>query len=164
MTQVFALTTPLMRRTVGFDRFNELFERILDDSANNGNDNYPPYNIEKIGDDEYKITMAVSGFTADDINIVLNDNELSIAGSVKRQDEKSKSDKDSVFLHRGIAMRSFERMFSLADYIKVVGAEMKDGLLIINLEREVPEEKKPRIIPIGTDSRKSIKDKSQKSR
>ncbi len=144
MTQVLTLTTPLMRQTVGFDRFNDLFKRVLEDT-NSNNDNYPPYNIEKLGENEYRITMAVSGFTIDDINIVLHDGELNISGSAK----ETSSDDKSVFLHRGIASRSFQKIFNLADYIQVTNAEMKNGLLIINLVREVPEEKKPRTIPIN---------------
>ena len=157
MTQVLTLTTPLMRRTVGFDRFNDLFERISEE-ANNSSDNYPPYNIEKLGEDEYRITMAVSGFTMDDLEIVLHDGELSISGAI----QELEADNNATFLHRGIAMRSFQKAFSLADYIQVTGAEMKDGLLIINLVREVPEEKKPRMIPINGDGKKAITNRSSK--
>ncbi len=159
MAQLLTLTTPLMRKTVGFDRFNDLFERILDDT-NSGGDNYPPYNIEKIGDDEYRITMAVSGFTMDDLEIVLHDGELKISGKIH---DNSPEEEASMYLHRGIAMRSFQRVFNLADYIRVINAELKDGLLIIKLVREVPEDKKPHIIPINGDgSKKAITSRKSK--
>lgn len=143
MANVMTLTTPLMRQTVGFDRFNDMFERILND-AGDAVDNYPPYNIEKLGEDEYKITMAVAGFTMDDLQIVLHDGELNVSGKIRDKEPEQ----GVQVLHRGIATRSFQRTFRLADYIKVTNAEMKDGLLLIHLIREVPEEKKPRMIPI----------------
>ena len=145
MTNVMTLTTPLMRQTVGFDRFNDMFERLLSDSGDSI-DNYPPYNIEKLGEDEYRITMAVAGFTMDDLEIVLHNGELTISGQVH-----DKNTEDGVeFLHRGIATRSFQRTFRLADYIQVTDAEIKNGLLRVSLMREIPEEKKPRMIPIKT--------------
>ncbi|NCC21357.1 MAG: Hsp20 family protein [Alphaproteobacteria bacterium] len=146
MTNFMTLATPLMRQTVGFDRFNDLFESLMRDSSE-GFENYPPYNIEKHGDDEYRITMAVAGFTMDDLAIVLNDGVLSVSGKMRERDDEDKVR----ILHRGIATRSFERTFRLADTIQVTGAEMKDGLLIIHLLREIPEEKKPRMIPINSE-------------
>lgn len=144
MANVLTLTTPLMRQTVGFDRFNDLFEQILN-GAGEGFENYPPYNIDKLGEDRYRITMAVAGFTMDDLNIVLHNGELTVSGALKEREEAE----GVQVLHRGIATRAFERTFRLADYIQVTGAEMKDGLLTIQLVREVPEEKKPRMIPIA---------------
>ena len=149
MANVMTLTTPLMRQTVGFDRFNDLFETLLSDTTE-GFDNYPPYNIEKLSDDEYRIVMAVAGFNMDDLNIVLNDGELTISGHIKNKAE------DAQYLHRGIATRSFERKFRLDAYIRVLGADLKDGLLTIDLEREIPEEKKPRTIPIAGNLKKIV--------
>ncbi len=145
MTQLVTLTTPLMRRTVGFDRFNDLFESILNEGGDKS-DNYPPYNIEKLGDDDYRITMAVSGFSLDDLEVILHDGELRVSGQIKSNQESE----HAVYLHRGIANRSFVKTFRLADYIQVVDAKMDNGLLVINLRREVPEEKKPRMIAINS--------------
>jgi molecular chaperone IbpA len=151
--------TPLMRQTVGFDRFYDLFETLLSDTGENF-ENYPPYNIEKLDEDEYRITMAVAGFTMDDLNIVMQDGRLTVSG---RATERRKEE-DSVYLHRGIASRSFERVFRLADYIKVNDAELKDGLLTVYLQREIPDEKKPRMIPIhaADNNGKAIEDKKKK--
>jgi molecular chaperone IbpA len=161
MANVLTLTTPLMRQTVGFDRLNDMFEQLLSD-ASEGFDNYPPYNIEKLDQDKYRITMAVAGFTMDDLNLVLQDGELTVSGS-----NREKAVEPGVqILHHGIAARAFQRTFRLADYIQVTGAEMKDGLLTIHLVREVPEEKKPRMIPIqvGTaNGRPAIENKKSKS-
>lgn len=133
-----------MRQTVGFDRLNDLLESMLSDTTESF-DGYPPYNIEKLGEDEYKIVMAVAGFDMNDLNIVLQDGELTVSGKIQEKEQKG----DGVqYLHRGIASRSFERTFRLADHIQVTDADMKDGLLTISLYREVPEEKKPRMIPI----------------
>ncbi len=140
-----ATFTPLMRQTVGFDRFNDLFETLLSDSKEDRFEAYPPYNIEKKGDDEYLITVAVAGFTEEDINIIVQDDRLNISASR----EHKEVDKGRNYLHRGIARRSFERSFRLADYIRVVDAVMENGLLVISLKREIPEEKKPRMIPIN---------------
>lgn len=161
MANVLTLTTPLMRQTVGFDRFNDLFEQLLSEKSDSY-DGYPPYNIERLGEDQYQITMAVAGFTMDDLEIVLHDGELTVSGRIQ---EKAPEEEGCTFLHRGIAKRSFQRMFRLADYIKVTNAEMKDGLLMIHLEREVPEEKKPRMIPIqvgGSNGKAAIEDKKSK--
>lgn len=161
MANILTLTTPLMRQTVGFDRLNGLFEQLMSD-AGEGFDNYPPYNIDKLDEDKYRITMAVAGFTMDDLNIVLQDGELTVSGS-----NKDKGVEEGIqVLHRGIAARAFQRTFRLADYIQVTGAEMKDGLLAIHLMREVPEEKKPRMIPIQagcTNGQLTIESKKSKN-
>ena len=135
--------TPLMRSSVGFDRFNDLFESLMD-GAEERFDSYPPYNIEKSGEDEYRIVMAVAGFKLGDLNITAQGDSLLVSG--KTDDA---ADAGRTYLHRGIAARAFQRSFRLADHIKVTGADLQDGLLTISLEREVPEEKKPRMIPIG---------------
>lgn len=145
--------SPLMRNTVGFDRFNDLFQQMVD-TADKQYDAYPPYNIEKSGDDQYKIVMAVAGFTMNDLTITAQGESLSVAGKM----EDKPKDEGTTFLHRGIAARSFQRTFRLADHIKVVSAEMNDGLLTIHLLREVPEEAKPRMIPIN-GSAKAIEGK-----
>ncbi|MEQ8966710.1 MAG: Hsp20 family protein [Azospirillaceae bacterium] len=133
--------SPLFRSTVGFDRMS----RVLD-AALNADENavgYPPYNIEKTGEDTYRIVMAVAGFGEDDLEIVSNENTVVIKG-------RARQDEDGVtYLHRGIAGRAFERRFQLADYVNVQGAELKNGLLFIELKREVPEALKPRTIAIN---------------
>ena len=147
MNNVMTLTSPLMRQTVGFDRFNDLFDSLLRDSSDSF-DNYPPYNIEKLGEDDYKIVMAVAGFRQENLNISLEDGKLTVAGQ-----SANLTDDDGVeILHRGIGTRDFERTFRLADYIKVVDADLSEGLLTIHLKREIPEEKKPRQIPIKQSS------------
>jgi len=139
-----ATFTPLMRQSVGFDRFNDLFDTLLNEKDERF-DTYPPYNIEKTKDDEYHITVAVAGFKEEDINIVAQDDRLTISAS--HANKESKDEKQ--YLHRGIATRSFERVFRLADHIRVTDASMEHGLLTVSLIREVPEEKKPRMIPIN---------------
>jgi molecular chaperone IbpA len=143
MANIMTLTTPLMRQTVGFDRLNSMFEQLTGNAAE-GFENYPPYNIDKVGETGYRITMAVAGFTMEDLNIVLHNGELSVSGALKEKE----AEEGVQVLHRGIAARAFERTFRLADYIQVTNAELKDGLLTIHLLREVPEEKKPRTIKI----------------
>jgi molecular chaperone IbpA len=135
--------SPLLRSTVGFDRFNDLFESLVQGTEERF-DTYPPYNIEKIGDDEYRIVMAVAGFTLEDLNITAEGDSLVVTGRTE-----DKSEEGRTYLHRGIATRAFQRSFRLADHIKVTGADMKDGLLTVHLVREIPEEKKPRMIPIN---------------
>lgn len=147
MTNVLTFTTPLMRRTVGFDRFNDLFESIFDDKPTSY-DNYPPHNIEKLGENRYRITMAVAGFKMKDLNIVLNEDMLTVSGAHHIPEHSAKDKEEIEVLHHGIANRAFERSFRLADHIKVVDAALKDGLLTISLEQEIPEEKKPRLIKI----------------
>lgn len=143
MRDLISFTTPLMRSTVGFDRFNDLFESLIEGTEDRF-DTYPPYNIEKAGEDQYRIVMAVAGFTMKDLNITAQRDTLIVSGKVDEKD-----DQEVTYLHRGIASRAFQRTFRLADHIKVTGAEMHDGLLTINLVHEVPEEAKPRMIPIN---------------
>lgn len=135
---------PVFRRTVGFDRFNDVFDLLFRDSEER-NDNYPPYNIEKKGEDQYRIIMAVAGFSMDDLTIVLENGLLRVRGELQRREP----DEDTVILHQGIAGRSFERVFRLADHIEVHAAELTDGLLRISLLRVIPEEQKPKRIPIN---------------
>lgn len=143
MTNLNLLTlAPLMRSSIGFDRFNDLFESLGE--GDNRFDSYPPYNIEKVGEDQYRIVMAVAGFSMNDLNITKQGDSLIVNGRI---DDKPEA---STYLHRGIANRAFQRSFRLADHIKVTGAEMRDGLLTIHLLHEVPEEAKPRMIPIST--------------
>lgn len=133
--------TPLLRASVGFDRFDRLFESVsrLDDAELN----YPPYNIAKLGEDAYRITMAVAGFAPDDLDVTVTEGTLVVSG--RQQGERD----DVKYLHRGIAGRAFERRFELADTIKVAGARLENGLLHVDLAREVPEHKKPRKILIA---------------
>jgi len=131
--------TPLMRSTVGFDHLSRLVDSAL---SSDGATTYPPYNIEKLGDDDYQITMAVAGFAPDELNVTVQDDTLLIAGrSLEDNDERR-------FLHQGIAKRAFERRFELAETIKVGDAHFENGLLQIDLKRVIPEHKKPRNIQI----------------
>jgi molecular chaperone IbpA len=130
--------TPLFRSSVGFDRLPGL----LSDALGREESAYPPYNIEKCGQDRYRIILALAGFTRDDIEIILENNRLFIRGKMKDRN-------GSTYLHRGIASKPFERQFDLADHIEVTGATMGDGLLVIDLKRELPEALKPRTIPIN---------------
>jgi len=137
-----ALTlTPLLRQSVGFDRFNDLFESALRSDESVGT--YPPYNIEKRKENDYTISIAVLGFRENDLNITVQNEQLTVSGRISTKEEE-----DIEYLHRGIATRTFERTFRLADHMQVTGAEIKDGLLRITLVREIPETAKPRIIPI----------------
>lgn len=145
--------TPLLRSTVGFDRFNDLFEKLVDGGSEARFDSYPPYNIEKTGENDYRIVMAVAGFSPDDLSITVEKDNLMIAGRIA---EKEGEGAEVAYLHRGIATRAFQRSFRLMDHIKPVGAETRDGLLVINLVREVPEEAKPRTIPISGSASKVI--------
>ena len=135
--------SPFYRATVGFDRVFDLLDNVAGQTAGNG---YPPYNIEKVGDNGYRITLAVAGFTAQDIEIVQQENSLKVAGKLGAKDEASS------FLHRGIAARAFERRFEVADHVRVTDAKLENGLLHIELVREVPEEKKPRVIPVTSSA------------
>ena len=155
MTNVLTMT-PLLRRSVGFDRFNDLFDTFFDEKSAAQQDHYPPHNIEKYGENLYRITMAVAGFKEADLNIVQNDNTLTVTGDMQAHNK----DNDAVeYLYRGIASRAFERSFRLDDHIKVNGANLKDGLLMIDLEREIPEEKKPKMIKIKAETGKLSHDK-----
>jgi molecular chaperone IbpA len=140
--------SPLFRSTIGFDRMAQLLESALDvEDVGTG---YPPYNIEKSGDDKYRITLAVAGFTADEIDVQVKENALTVSG------RKADAQSDRQYLHRGIAARDFRRVFQLTDYVKVVGANLDNGLLHIDLVREVPEEMKPRKIEIGAGGAKTL--------
>ncbi len=134
--------SPLFRSTVGFDHLSRMLDAAqrLDDTAFS----YPPYNIEKLSDDDYRITMAVAGFAEADLDITVHDHTLVISGKAHREDENAQ------YLHRGIAGRSFERRFQLADFIRVEGANLVNGLLHVALKREVPEQMKPRTIKIDS--------------
>jgi molecular chaperone IbpA len=133
--------SPLFRSSVGFDRLANLMDTARSDEA----PSYPPYNIERTGEDTYRITMAVAGFSEGDVEIVAQDNSLSVTGR-QSKDEAPKS-----FLYRGIAGRPFERKFELAEYIQVSGASLENGLLHIDLVRQVPEAKKPRNVKINSN-------------
>lgn len=137
MTYDFA---PLFRTAIGFDRLARLVDTLPQDAAG-----YPPYNIEKTGEDTYRVTLAVAGFSADDIELTVKDNALLVSGKVT---EEQKGE----YLHRGIAARAFSRRFVLADHMVVEGAELNNGLLHIALRREVPESAKPRRIAINTQT------------
>lgn len=134
--------TPLYRSTVGFDR---LFS-LLDGAANgeNASPGYPPYNIERTDENAYRISIAVAGFGESDLSIEVKESALTVRG------ERSPEDRKSEVLHQGIAARAFERRFQLADHVQVTGARLENGLLHVELVREVPEAKKPRVIPIGS--------------
>jgi len=134
--------SPLFRSTIGFDRLTRLVDAAT--RVDNSVLSYPPYNIEKTGEDAYRLTMAVAGFSGDDIDITVQENTLMVSGKGHKEEE------DSRYLHRGIARRAFERRFSLADHIKVVGASLDNGMLHVDLVREVPEASKPRKVQIGT--------------
>lgn len=133
---------PLYRSTVGFDRLFNLLDSVS--GLDQGPTAYPPYNIERLGENEYRITMAVAGFSRDEIRVDVKEQALTTAG------EKKPEEKERQFLHRGIAARTFERRFQLADHVEVKGADLKDGLLHIDLVRNVPERLKPRTIAIGS--------------
>jgi len=134
--------TPLYRSTIGFDRLGSLLDTLNTFEGNTPS--YPPYNIERVSENAYRISMAVAGFAENDLDIEVNENTLAIRG------EKTVEQEDSTFLHRGIAARSFERRFQLADYVMVKGAVLENGLLHVDLERELPEAMKPRTIEITT--------------
>ena len=132
--------TPYRRTTVGFDRLFDLLER---QARLNAGDNYPPFNIERQGEDAYRITLAVAGFKADELDIVAQQNLLTIKGA------KAEAEEGKDFVHVGIANRGFERRFELADFVRVEQADLADGLLTIDLVREVPEAMKPKKIVVG---------------
>ena len=130
--------SPLYRSAVGFDRLMSVLDAAQKTS---GDDGYPPYNVEKTGDDAYRVTVAVAGFGANELEVQVRDGQLVISGKTEQG--------DAAYLHRGIARRAFERRFQLADHVEVKGAGLKDGLLVVDLEREIPEALKPRRIPIA---------------
>ena len=132
--------TPLFRSTVGFDRLSRAVDTAL--QLNENTVAYPPYNIEKLGDDKYRIAMAVAGFAVGDIEIITHESVLTVKGKANPENG------DRTYLYRGIAERAFERKFQLADFIKVTDARLADGLLHIELVREIPDELKPRRIAV----------------
>ena len=140
--------SPFYRATVGFDRVFNLLDSVAGQASTNG---YPPYNLEKSGDNDYRIVMAVAGFAEAELNVTQKENELLVTGqtSAEGQDEKQ-------YLYRGIAGRNFERRFQLADHVKVVGAKLANGLLTIELQREIPEEKKARAIPVVASAQPAL--------
>lgn len=137
--------TPLYRASVGFDRLADMMDRAL--TADVAAPTYPPYNIEKTAENSYRISIAVAGFSADDLNVEMRDGAVIV--SARKADE----DEGRTYLHRGIATRAFERRFTLADHVRVVGASHVDGMLHIDLLREVPEALKPRRIEIAKGAR-----------
>ena len=132
--------TPYRRSMIGFDRVFDMIER----NTQAAGDGYPPFDIEKLGDDKFRIAVAVAGFSSDEVDVTAHNNVLTIKG------QKADTAEARQWLHRGIAARAFERRFELADYIQVRNAALKDGLLVIELEREVPEAARPRKIAIGS--------------
>jgi len=147
--------TPLFRSAIGFDRLASALE-----SANRSEGGgYPPYNIEVTGDDKYRISMAVAGFSQKDLNIQVKESILTVSGAHKEEEKETKQR----YLYRGIATRNFERQFQLADYVKVVDARIVDGLLHIDLVREIPEAMKPRTVEIRTDSGNLLEGKTEKA-
>ncbi len=136
--------TPLFRHSVGFDRLDNMMDRVFDNEKSAPS--YPPYNIEKLQNDKYRITMAIAGFKLNDINITVHGDLLTVIGEHSQPEE---STEDVSYLYKGIANRSFNRKFNLADHVKVMNANMEDGLLKIELIREIPDEAKPRTIKIS---------------
>lgn len=143
--------SPLYRSAIGFDHLASLLDSI--NNSDRSATSYPPYNIELVKDDNYRITMAVAGFGEDDINVEVENNTLTV--SSQRQEEGGDNSRN--YLHRGIAERNFRRQFKLADHIKVTGANMANGLLHIDLVREIPEAMKPRQIAINGNTQRLLK-------
>ena len=135
--------TPLFRHSVGFDRLDNMLTRVFDNEKNSPS--YPPYNIEKVNDAQYRITMAIAGFKLEDVKIMVHGDLLSVNG----EHTNIANDDEITYLYKGIANRSFNRKFNLADHVKVVSAKMEDGILKIELTREIPDEAKPRNIEIS---------------
>ncbi len=146
--------TPFRRSTIGFDRLFDLLEA----STRQSSENYPPFNLERVAEDRYRITIAVAGFKADEVEITAQQNMLLVSGRKAEQEEG----RESAYLHLGIANRSFERRFELADFIRVEAANLADGLLTIDLVREVPEAMKPRKIEIGAEPPAGIAARAKK--
>jgi molecular chaperone IbpA len=131
--------TPLWRSTIGFDR---LFD-ALDEVQRTSEESYPPYNIERVDENRFQISVALAGFTPSEVALTVEQNVLTLEGRKAEKEEKN-------FLYRGISARNFKRQFTLADHVEVKGARFENGLLVIELQREIPEAMKPRRIPIGT--------------
>jgi molecular chaperone IbpA len=134
--------SPLFRSSIGFERLDKMFDTAFRDAARDSS--YPPYNIAKTGQDRYRITMAVAGFTAEDLDLTVHDNVLIVKGRIREAEQGVE------YLHRGIAQRAFEHRFQLADHVKVTSAGLENGLLNVQLARVVPEAMKPRKIDIMT--------------
>lgn len=143
--------SPLYRSSIGFDRLQRTLDSAVKQDTSNG---YPPYNIEQKGEHEYRISMAVAGFGEDELSVEVKDNTLTITGQKKVDNSKPN------FLHHGIAARDFERKFQLADFVKTVGADLENGLLHVDLMREIPEEKRPRQIEIRGGKGRVIENKA----
>ena len=148
MSNAFSMA-PLFRNSVGFDRFSDLFETALRNDTSGG---YPPNNVEKRGEDSYRIVVAAAGFQQDDLDLQVEKGVLSVSGS-KRE---STSEEGVTFLHQGIAQRAFKLSFRLDDHIEIKGANLSNGLLSIDLQRVVPEEAKAKRIPINGDSQPAL--------
>ena len=140
--------TPLYRASIGFDRIADLMDRAL--SSDLSATTYPPYNIEKTGENAYRISIAVAGFSADDLSVEMKDGAVIVAA------RKAEEDEGKTYLHRGIATRAFERKFALADHVRVTGASHVDGMLHIELVREIPEALKPRRIEIAKSAPQAV--------
>ena len=139
--------SPFYRASVGFDRVFDLLDNVAGQTANG----YPPYNIEKAGDNAYRIVMAVAGFAEAELNVIQKENELLVTGQTAPNADEGKQ-----YLYRGIAGRNFERRFQLADHVKVTGAKLANGLLTIALERVIPEEKKARAIQVEGQAKPAL--------
>jgi molecular chaperone IbpA len=139
---------PLYRSTVGFDRLFSLFDQV---AGHDGTPGYPPYNIERTSENDYRVTVAVAGFSESDLHIEVKEDTLTIRGEKQAKTEENKGET----LYQGIAARAFERVFQLADHVQVKGASLENGLLHVNLVREIPEAKKPRQISIGNSNGKA---------
>ena len=146
--------TPLYRASIGFDRIADLMDRAL--SSDLSATTYPPYNIEKTGEDAYRISIAVAGFSADDLSVEMKDGAVIVAA------RKAEEDEGKTYLHRGIATRAFERKFALADHVRVTGASHVDGMLHIELVREIPEALKPRRIEIAKTAPQTVEAEEQR--
>ena len=142
--------SPLFRSTIGFDHLTRLLDSAARVESGSG---YPPYNIEVTGENAYRLTMAVAGFARDDLDITVKEDELLVTG-------RSKKEEVSQYLHQGLARRAFERRFQLADHIKVTGANLEDGLLHVDLVREIPEAMKPRKVAIASGTAQAIEQKA----
>jgi molecular chaperone IbpA len=145
---------PLFRSTVGFDRLT----RLLEQATPTEEQAYPPYNIEKTAENAYRITLAVAGFAEDELELVAHENTLIIKG--KQKGDNDNTGANSAFLYRGIAARAFERRFQLADHVQVKGASLANGLLQVELVREIPEQLKPRRVAISTGTAPQIEQKA----
>ncbi len=145
--------SPLYRSFIGFDHLASMIDTA---SRNEKQSSYPPYNIELIAEDKYRITMAVAGFAENEVSIEVQENTLKVTGN-----KAAATDEERKFLHKGISERNFERKFQLGDHVNVLNAKMENGLLHVNLERVVPEAKKPRTIQIGSNTEKLIEGESK---